>query len=68
MTRSKFAEENQLSQPLLQKTREEPTGRHLPWCGRRRMPADNDLLIGAYMASGDTAFIERILANFYQRR
>ena len=27
-------------------------------------PADNDLLIGAYMASGDTAFIERILANF----
>ena len=27
-------------------------------------PADNDLLIGAYMASGDTAFIERILENF----
>jgi len=27
-------------------------------------PADNDLLIGAYMASGDTVFIERILGNF----
>ena len=27
-------------------------------------PADNDLLIGAYMASGDTVFIERILENF----
>jgi hypothetical protein len=27
-------------------------------------PADNDLLIGAYMASGDTAFIARILENF----
>jgi hypothetical protein len=27
-------------------------------------PADNDLLIGAYMASGDTVFIERILQNF----
>jgi hypothetical protein len=28
------------------------------------VPADNDLLIGAYMASGDTVFIERILENF----
>jgi hypothetical protein len=28
------------------------------------VPADNDLLIGAYMASGDTVFIERILQNF----
>jgi len=28
------------------------------------VPADNDLLIGAYMASGDTTFIERILQNF----
>ena len=27
-------------------------------------PADNDLLIGAYMASGDTALIARILENF----
>ncbi|MGY8679517.1 hypothetical protein Q2941_17220 [Bradyrhizobium sp. UFLA05-153] len=27
-------------------------------------PGDNDLLIGAYMASGDTVFIERILENF----
>ena len=27
-------------------------------------PADNDLLIGAYMASGDANFIERILQNF----
>jgi hypothetical protein len=27
-------------------------------------PADNDLLIGAYMASGDAAYIQRILENF----
>jgi len=27
-------------------------------------PGDNDLLIGAYMASGNTVFIERILENF----
>ena len=27
-------------------------------------PADNDLLIGAYMASGNTAFIQRILDNY----
>jgi hypothetical protein len=28
------------------------------------MPADNDLLIGAYMASGNTAFVQRILDNY----
>jgi hypothetical protein len=28
------------------------------------IPADNDLLIGAYMASGDTDVIRRILANY----
>jgi len=28
------------------------------------VPADNDLLIGAYMASGDPAYIGRILENF----
>jgi hypothetical protein len=28
------------------------------------IPGDNDLLIGAYMASGNTAFIERILDNY----
>lgn len=28
------------------------------------VPGDNDLLIGAYMASGDTVFIQRILDNF----
>ena len=28
------------------------------------VPGDNDLLIGAYMASGDTALIQRILANY----
>jgi hypothetical protein len=28
------------------------------------IPADNDLLIGAYMASGDTALIQRILDNY----
>jgi hypothetical protein len=27
-------------------------------------PADNDLMIGAYMASGDSAFIQRMLDNF----
>jgi hypothetical protein len=27
-------------------------------------PRDNDLLVGAYMASGDTDFIKRILANY----
>jgi hypothetical protein len=28
------------------------------------IPADNDLLIGAYMASGDTVLIQRILDNY----
>ena len=28
------------------------------------VPGDNDLLIGAYMASGDAALIQRILANY----
>ena len=28
------------------------------------IPGDNDLLIGAYMASGDTSYIERILDNY----
>lgn len=28
------------------------------------IPADNDLLIGAYMASGNTAFVQRILENY----
>jgi hypothetical protein len=28
------------------------------------VPADNDLLAGAYMASGDTGFIQRILATY----
>jgi hypothetical protein len=28
------------------------------------MPADNDLLIGAYLASGDTVFVQRILDNY----
>lgn len=28
------------------------------------IPSDNDLLIGAYMASGDTALIQRILDNY----
>src|SRR3978361_1321707 len=27
-------------------------------------PRANDLLVGAYMASGETAFIKRILANY----
>ena len=28
------------------------------------VPSDNDLLIGAYMATGDTTFISRILDNY----
>jgi hypothetical protein len=28
------------------------------------VPGDNDVLIGAYMASGDTALVQRILANY----
>jgi hypothetical protein len=28
------------------------------------LPGDNDLLIGAYMASGNTAFIQKILSNY----
>lgn len=28
------------------------------------IPGDNDLLIGAYMASGNTALVQRILANY----
>jgi hypothetical protein len=28
------------------------------------MPGDNDVLIGAYMASGNTAFIQRVLENY----
>jgi hypothetical protein len=28
------------------------------------IPADNDLLVGAYMASGDTSFIQRVLSTY----
>jgi hypothetical protein len=31
---------------------------------RRLPPADNDLLVGAFMASGEPAFIQRILASY----
>ena len=58
----KFADKNQLS-ALLQKLK---TNRLLPLAEVRPLsvPADNDLLIGAYIASGDTAFIQQILENF----
>jgi hypothetical protein len=58
----KFADKNKLS-ALLQKL---DTNRPVPLAAVRpsSVPADNDLLIGAYMASGDTTFIQRILENF----
>ncbi len=58
----KFADKYQLS-ALLQKLE---AGRLAPLAMVRpsSTPAENDLLIGAYMASGDTALIERILDNF----
>lgn len=58
----KFADKHQLS-ALLQKLE---TSRLAPLAAVQpsSTPADNDLLIGAYMASGDTALIERILENF----
>ena len=57
-----FAEKYQLSALLgkLQASRLAPLATVIP----SSTPADNDLLIGAYMASGDTAFITRILQNF----
>jgi hypothetical protein len=58
----KFADKNQLT-VLLQKLK---TDKLVTLAAVRpsSTPADNDLLIGAYMASGDTTFIERILENF----
>jgi hypothetical protein len=58
----KYADRNNLS-ALRQKLE---TNRPAPLTTVRpsSTPADNDLLIGAYMASGDTTFIQRILDNF----
>ncbi len=58
----KFADKHQLSALLgkLEAGRLAPLATVIP----SSTPADNDLLIGAYMASGDTAFIARILENF----
>jgi hypothetical protein len=58
----KFADKNQLSAVLqkLETTRPALLAAVRP----STIPADNDLLIGAYMASGDTTFIDRILGNF----
>lgn len=58
----KFADKHQLSALLgkLEASRLAPLATVIP----SSSPADNDLLIGAYMASGDTAFIARILENF----
>ena len=57
-----FADKNQLS-GLLAKLEAKPP---LTLAALRpsSTPADNDLLIGAYMASGDIAFIQRMLENF----
>jgi len=58
----KFADENQLAPMFakLEATRPAPLATVRPSSN----PGDNDLLIGAYMASGDTTLIERILENF----
>jgi hypothetical protein len=58
----KFADKYQFSTQLqkLEASRLAPLATVIP----SSTPADNDLLIGAYMASGDTAFIARILENF----
>jgi hypothetical protein len=58
----KFADKYQLTAQLqkLEAGRPAPLATVIP----SSTPADNDLLIGAYMASGDTAFIARILENF----
>jgi hypothetical protein len=58
----KFADKHQLSALLgkLEAGRLAPLATVIP----SSTPADNDLLIGAYMASGDTALIARILENF----
>jgi hypothetical protein len=56
----KFAKANNLS-ALADKVRAMPA---LEIVKPLSTPADNDLLIGAYMASGDTAFIQRVLANY----
>ena len=58
----KFAEENQITATLQKIEKNQPA--KLAVVRPSSNAADNDLLIGAYMASGDTSFIERILANF----
>lgn len=58
----KFADKYQLS--ALQQKLEAGRPAQLTTVKPSSTPADNDLLIGAYMASGDTALIARILENF----
>ena len=58
----KFADKNQLSELLLKLEAKPPAT--LAVVRPSSTPGDNDLLIGAYMASGDTALIKRILENF----
>jgi hypothetical protein len=57
----KFANASNLS-ALADKTR----AMHLPTLDavKPSVPADNDLLVGAYMASGEPTFIQRILATY----
>uniref|UniRef100_Q07H68 Uncharacterized protein n=1 Tax=Rhodopseudomonas palustris (strain BisA53) TaxID=316055 RepID=Q07H68_RHOP5 len=58
----KFADKYHLSAMFqkLETTRPAPLATVKPTSA----PTDNDLLIGAYMASGDTTLIQRILQNF----
>lgn len=58
----KFADKNRLF-ALLEKLEAKPPTT-LAAVRPSSNPGDNDLLIGAYMASGDTALIQRILDNF----
>jgi hypothetical protein len=58
----KFADKNQLS--VLRAKLEAKPPAILAAVKPSSNPGDNDLLIGAYMASGDTALIQRILDNF----
>jgi hypothetical protein len=58
----KFSTDNNLS-ALLEKLRAAPPAA-LDVVRPSAIPSDNDFLIGAYMASGDTALIQRILDNY----
>lgn len=58
----RFAATNNLSAPLEQLAKSSLVA--LDAIKPSSLPGDNDLLIGAYMASGNTDFIQRILGNY----